>query len=96
MEALELGWQPIIIAAIQLAYSYWVKNYSKLDNRWIPALNLGVAAAYFTVAIFIQNPEGGLLAAITAVLVKAAETAVISTGIHSAIKNTIDKNGGSK
>jgi len=87
VEALELGWQQIIIAAIQIGYSYYLKHRSKLNNKWIPALNLGVAAAYFTVATFIQNPEGGVLAAITAVIVKAAETVIISTGVHSAIKN---------
>lgn len=90
MEPLQIGWQQIVVAAIQLGYSYWLKNYSSLQNKWIPILNLGVAAVYFTIATVVQNPEGGIINAIATVLIKAAETAVISTGVHSALKNTFN------
>lgn len=94
MEPLTLEWPQLVLVAIQLGYSWWLKNYSTLPNKWIPMVNLGIAAVYFTIAIAIKNPEGGIIAAIIAILVKSAETAVISTGAHSALKSTFEKTTG--
>lgn len=79
---------PAILMIVQLLYSYWLKNYSSFQNKWIPLLNLGVALGVFTVIEVVQKPEGGAWAAILLVLTKALETAIASTGVHSALKNT--------
>jgi len=91
MDVLLLQWPQLVVIAAQLGYSYWLKNYSTLPNKWIPMVNLGIAAIYFTITIAMKNPTGGIIAAIITILVKSAETAVISTGVHSAMKNIFEK-----
>ena len=85
-----IGWEQIIVAAVQIGYSWWLKNYSTMNNKYIPLLNVGTALVYFSVFQLATNPEAGLAglgAALVAILVKSAETALLSTGIHSAAKN---------
>jgi len=85
-----LEWQQVIVAAVQIAYSWWIKNYSRLDNKWIPLVNVGTAFVYFSAIQFSMHPEAGFVSALVIVLEKAAETALLATGVHSATKNLFE------
>lgn len=87
VSAIPVEWQAVILVAIQLGYSWWLKNYSKMPNKWIPLVNVGVAFAYFTGAHFASGSEVAFADALVSIFISGASTAVASTGIHSVAKN---------
>ena len=91
VSAIPVEWQSVILVAIQLGYSWWLKNYSKLENKWIPPVNVGVAFAYFTVAHFASGSEVAFADALVGIFISSTATAIASTGIHSAVKNLAER-----
>lgn len=81
-------WQ-VLLHAIQLLYSWWLKNYSNMNNRWIPLINLCMAFGWFAFAYAASNSKMSPTGAFISVFLKAIETMIISTSIHSIVKNTI-------
>ena len=82
-----IGWYELIIVAVQVGYSWALKHFTALNSKWIPLINFGVAVATWTITTMQAGQP--FRVAIVQGLYNGFLTAVASTGIHSATKNTV-------
>jgi len=81
-------WHMPVINAIQLAYSYLLKHYTKVNSKYIPLVNLVTAVSYFTVKCLAADVP--VSQAIFAGASQGLLVMLATTGAHSAFKNLIE------
>ena len=83
-----VGWYELILVAVQVGYSWLLKKYSALNSKWLPLINFGAAVVVWTVTTMQAGQP--FRVAIVQGLYKGFLTAVVTTGVHSAAKNTAE------
>jgi len=83
-----VGWYELILVAIQVGYSWCLKHFTALNSKWLPLINFGVA--FLTITVVTMQAGQSFQVAIVQGLYKGLLTAIASTGVHSAAKNTAE------